>query len=424
MTEDYARRVIDDELDDLLTGLPAVAIDGPKAVGKTTTAVQRAATVLRLEDEVTRRLLAADPDRLSRGPGLVLLDEWQRWPESWDRVRRLVDDGVPAGRFLLTGSAVPAGVPTHSGAGRIVRLRMRPLSLAERGLVTPTVRLSDLLGGHGPAVGGESPVSLPDYAEEIAATGLPGIRTLPRGLRAAQLDGYVASIVERDFPDQGQPVRRPGALRAWLAAYGAASGTTASYQSILGAATPGEADKPARTTVQGYRDVLEQLWLLDPVPGWVPAFTPLTRLAAAPKHHLADPGLAAHLLGLDPASLLAGRRPRAARGEGLVLGQLFESLVTQSVRVYAQQHRSTVSHLRTRNGDHEVDLVLERPDGGVLAIEVKLALTVDDSDVRHLLWLRDRLGDDLVDAVVVTSGPHAYRRPDGVAVVPAALLGP
>jgi predicted AAA+ superfamily ATPase len=103
---------------------------------------------------------------------------------------------------------------------------------------------------------------------------------------------------------------------------------------------------------------------------------------------------------------------------------LFESLVTLSLRVYAQPARATVSHVRTRNGDREVDLVVERPDGGVVAVEVKLAQTVDDADVRHLVWLRDRLQDDLVDAVVVTSGPHAYRRTDGVAVVPAALLGP
>lgn len=418
------RRIIDDQLDVLLDGAAAVALDGPKAVGKTTTAQQRAGTVHRLEDDVTRRLLVADPDRLRRDPGPLLLDEWQRWPESWDRVRRLVDEGAPPGRFLLTGSAVPAGAVTHSGAGRIVRLRMRPLSLAERSLVTPTVSLGSLLRGENPEVGGDCPLILPDYAEEIARTGLPGIRGLSAPLRGAQLDGYVTSIVERDFPEQGQSVRRPGTLLSWLKAYGAATATTASWQSILDAATPGDADKPARTTVSVYREVLDQLWMLDPVPGWVPAFTPLSRLSVAPKHHLADPGLAAHLLGLDPAGLLAGRVPRAARGAGVLLGQLFESLVVLSVRVYSQFDRAVVSHLRTRNGDHEVDLIVERPDGGVLGIEVKLGSAVDDSDVRHLVWLRERLGDDLVDAVVVTTGEHAYRRPDGVAVVPAALLGP
>jgi hypothetical protein len=419
----YVRRVVDDELDELMIGLAAVALDGPKAVGKTTTALQRARTVLRLENEVTRRLLAADPERLSQEAGPILLDEWQRWPESWDRVRRLVDEGSAPGRFLLTGSAVPAGVPTHSGAGRIVRLRMRPLSLAERDLVTPTVSLAALLAGDAP-VGGESPLTLPDYADEIARTGFPAIRALGPASRSAQLDGYVTSIVERDFPAQGLPVRRPRAVRAWLAAYGAATATTASWQSILEAATPGEADKPARSTVHAYRGVLDQLWLVDPLPGWTPGFAPLTRLAAASKHHLADPGLAAHLLGLDPGGLLSGRVPRTARGAGFLLGQLFESLVTLSLRVYAQPARATVSHVRTRNGDREVDLVVERPDGGVVAVEVKLAQTVDDADVRHLVWLRDRLQDDLVDAVVVTSGPHAYRRTDGVAVVPAALLGP
>ncbi len=110
--------------------------------------------------------------------------------------------------------------------------------------------------------------------------------------------------------------------------------------------------------------------------------------------------------------------------DGTLLGHLFESLVTSSVRVHAQAAEATVHHLRTRSGGREVDLVVQRRDGRVLAIEVKLTASVRDADVRHLLWLRDRLGADLVDAIVVTTGADAYRRRDGVAVVPAALLGP
>ena len=129
---------------------------------------------------------------------------------------------------------------------------------------------------------------------------------MPDRARRAQLDGYLARVVERDFPEQGHPVRRAATLRAWLAAYAAATSTTAGYSTIVNAATPGEPDKPAKTTVIAYRDVLTLLWLLDPVPGWAPSRRPFTRLQRAPKHHLADPALAARLLGATSDSLLGG----------------------------------------------------------------------------------------------------------------------
>ncbi len=171
--------------------------------------------------------------------------------------------------------------------------------------------------------------------------------------------------------------------------------------------------------------MLTQLWLLEPLSGWMPGHSLLGRLGLSSKHHLADPGLAARLLGADATSLLAGREPATRMpGNGLLLGALFESLVTLSVRVYAQAADAQVHHLRTRNGDHEVDLIVERDDGRVVAMEVKPSPDVGAADVKHLHWLRERLGDRLLDAVVVTTGPHAYRRPDGVVVVPAVLLGP
>lgn len=199
--------------------------------------------------------------------------------------------------------------------------------------------------------------------------------------------------------------------------------TTTSYNALLAAAAPGETDKPAKTTTIAYRDVPTQLWLLDPVPGWTPGLNHLTRLGQAPKHHLADPGLAVSLLGATPASLLDGTPlgPPVPR-DGTLLGALFESLVTLSARVYAQASGASTFHLRTAGGEHEVDLILQRPDGRVVALEVKLSGTVEDRGVRHLHWLAGRLDDTLLDCAVVTSGPYAYRRPDGVAVIPAALL--
>lgn len=420
----YIPRVIDKELDELFEGLPAISVEGPKGVGKTATAIRRAQTVFSLDRPQTRGLLSADPARLDRSPAPVLIDEWQRFPVVWDLVRRSVDNDNSPGRFLLTGSATPTTAPTHSGAGRIVRVRMRPMALAERELEPQTVSLTELLTGSTPAIGGESKLDLPLYTEEILKSGFPAIRNLPPRARRAQLDGYLDQVVERDFPEQGHIVRRPETLRAWLAAYAAATASTATYNSLLDAATAGESAKPAKTTTTLYRDVLSQLWLLDPVPGWIPSRNPFTRLNQTPKHHLADPALAARLVGATQESLLSGENSIPLVRDGTLLGSLFESLVALNLRVYAQGVEAKVFHLRSQSGEHEVDFIVERDDHRVVAFEVKLSNTVDDSDVKHLHWLRNKIGSDLLDAAVITTGRYAYRRTDGIAVIPAALLGP
>jgi predicted AAA+ superfamily ATPase len=420
----YRRRIVDDELDELIAGLPAITLEGPKAVGKTATALQRAATIYRLDDEAERSIAQADTSRLVEGVPPVLIDEWQRLPGSFDRVRRAVDAGAAAGSFLLTGSAYPAEPPTHSGAGRIAQVRLRPMTLAERDLVAPTVSLGELLQGAKAPITGRTDVNLEQYVHEILASGFPGLRGLADRLARAQLDGYIDRIIDRDFEELGRQVRRPGTLRRWMQAYAAATATTTSYEKIRDAATSGQGEKPARATTQPYRDVLERLWILDPVPAWLPTRSRLARLAAPPKHHLADPALAARLLGADAQALLHAQPagPAIAR-EGTLLGALFESLVTLSIRVYAQAAEARTAHLRTWSGDREIDLIVERGQR-IVAIEVKLGQTPEERDVRHLLWLRNEIGEELAEAVVITTGHAAYRRPDGIAVVPLALLGP
>lgn len=421
----YQERVLDRELDELLPGLAALAIEGAKGVGKTATAERRASTVFALDKPGTAEVVAANPAVIDRGPFPVLLDEWQRHPPIWDHVRRRVDAGAAAGSYLLTGSAAPTDAPVHSGAGRIVAVRMRPLAVAERALETSTVSLAALLSGTRPDIAGGTNVGLADYVSEILASGFPGIRPLPDRARRAQLDGYLTRVVERDFPEQGLAVRRPQTLRAWLTAYAAATAGTASYNTLLDAATAGQSEKPAKTTAIAYRDVLSQLYLLDPVPGWVPGRSHFGKAAQAPKHHLADPALAARLLGVGADALLRGESagPPVPR-DGTLLGALYESLATLSVRTYAQAAEAETRHFRTRDGAHEADLVLERADQKVVAVEVKLAATADADAIKHLRWLKAQLGDDLLDAVVITTGTHAYRREDGIAVVPLALLGP
>jgi predicted AAA+ superfamily ATPase len=419
----YRPRVVDAELDDLIPELPAIALEGAKGVGKTATAVERAGSAHYLDDDQQLEVAQADIKRILTTHAPVLIDEWQRLPTVWDAVRRAVDDDPSPARFLLTGSASPMTPSTHSGAGRIVQLRMRPLTLAERGMA-PSVSMNDLLRGTRPEITGSTDITLDDYVTEILAGGFPAFRGLSARALRAQLDGYLARIVDHDFPEMGQQVRRPDTLRRWMEAYAAATSTTASYEAIRDGATSGQGDKPARTTTEPYREVLERLWVLDPVPAWQPSRNYLKRLGAAPKHQLVDPALAARLLGVGADALLSGQDvgPSVPR-DGSLLGALFESLVCLCLRVYAQGAEAHVRHLRTKAGEREVDFVLVRDDARVVAIEVKLSATVEDADVRHLLWLRDQLGEELLDAAVINTGREAYRRRDGIAVIPAALLG-
>lgn len=425
----YRRRVVDDEMDDLLPHLAAVSLDGPRGVGKTTTALQRAGTVFRLDDPETLEIVTADPKRLVRGAEPIVVDEWQLYPPSWDIVRRAVDEGPRPGRFILTGSASPADRPTHSGAGRIVSVRMRPLALSERwagGMSwNPTVSLSELAEGGRPDVGGRTEAGLQDYASEIAGGGFPGLLGLSGRSRRAALRGYVDRIIEADFLEAGRRVRNREALRRWMAAYAAATSTAASYETIRDAASGGHGDKPNRKAAAPYIDVLERLWMIDPVPAWTPTRNRFTKLTGGPKHQLADPALAATLLGAGAGALLEGSPagPPVPR-DGTLLGALFEALAALNLRVYAQACEARVRHLRKRGNQREVDFVVVRPDDRVVAVEVKLSRSIDDGDVRHLRWLHRELGDDLLDALVINTGTTAYRRADGIAVVPAGLLGP
>jgi predicted AAA+ superfamily ATPase len=421
----YRRRILDYELDQLLESLPALSIEGAKGVGKTASASQRAAAIYRLDDPSLLTLAEADPKRLLGGEKPILIDEWQRLPETWDLVRRAVDEGAGAESFLLTGSASPDGAGRHSGAGRIPSIRLRPLTLAER-LDRPTaVSLSELLEGKRPAIDGETSITLDDYVDEILASGFPGLRRLTDRALRLQLDSYTRRIVDRDFAELGHNVRNPAGLRRWMAAYAAATSTTTSFEKIRRATTADDGEQLSKDAAHPYRTILERLWILDPVPAWQPTRRHLSRLSAASKHHLVDPALAARLLGATREALLENQElgPPVPR-DGTLLGALFESLVTLCVRVYAQNAEATVGHLRTFSGDREIDLLVEGQTKRVVAIEVRLKRTIKDKDVRNLHWLQEKIGSELLDAIVVNSGDAAYRRPDGIGVVPAALLGP
>ena len=424
----YLPRVVESLLAEALANVPAIFIEGPKGVGKTATAKRFAKTVFELDNPVAREALAGNLGSLAKLPRPVLVDEWQFLPDVWNKVRRLVDDGAPKGSFILTGSVSKMDQNLHSGAGRILSIRMRPFSLQERFGNASRVSIAALLDQKKPfskKLEGEVKATYEDYVGEIVRSGLPGIRGADAAHARNLLNDYARYAVTHDFAAQGVNVRSPNTLMRWLKSYAAAVATDAGYGAILDASTGGEADKPARNTTASYREALERLWLIDELPAWLDGGDWLSRLKLTPRHHLADPALVCALLGIGKNDLLMGRATSVfERKNKTFAGRLFESLVAQSMKVFAEACEASVSFLRTRNGDHEVDLIIQR-GRRVLAFEVKIAPTVSDDDVKHLLWLREKLGADLVDAAVITTGPYCYRRQtDKIGVIPAAMLGP
>lgn len=421
----YRMRTIDTLLDGFMPYLSAIALDGAKGVGKTATAQRRADWTLSLDSPAARESVLAlpgvleDPSQISEhfpGEGAIFLDEWQHLPQVWNSVRHGVDRGARPGQFLLAGSATPVDrAGTHSGAGRIVSLRMRPMGFHERDREATTVSFKELLHGDGQAsVSGRTSLNAVSYAEEIVRSGFPGIRDFPARIRHLQLESYIEHIVDRDLPEAGFGPRNPHQLVRWLEAYAAATATTTAYSKLLVAATSGDGTRPTKATSLAYREHLTRIWVLDSIRGWSPSNSPLKRLATSPKHFLADPALVTTLLGIDIDNLLA---------PGGMMGQLFEALVALTVQVLAQACDARVFHLRTESGIHEVDLIIERPDRRILAVEVKTAAVATDEHAKHLNWLMQQWPERVIDRVIINTGQRAYRRPDGVAVVPLALVG-
>lgn len=188
---------------------------------------------------------------------------------------------------------------------------MRPMTLSERDVANPGVGLRDLLSGRMGVVKGATDFGLREYVNEIVSSGFPAVRSFTGRALRLQLDGYVRRIIDTDFEEQGHLVRRPETLERWMAAYAAAVATETSFEKLRDAATSGQGEKPSKKTTQPYREILERLWIVDPVSAWRPSKNYLSRLGQPPKHHLADPALASRLLGLDAEALLRGGRGRA-----------------------------------------------------------------------------------------------------------------
>jgi len=423
-------RLIEPYLKGLMREFPAIAIDGLKGVGKTVSTKRLANTVFELDRPKDFDQIANIPDILSSETGPILIDEWQRVPFVWDYVRRAVDDGAKPGRFLLTGSIANSNTNIHSGAARIIRRKMYPLSLAERGIEKPTVSIGEMFSSTKPfsaSITGKTDVSAAQYIFEITASGLPEFRKLSPESRKIAFESYFANMLSHEFNQQGIRLRQPETLLRWLRAYAAAISTDAGYTEILDASTAGEGNKPAAKTTIAYREALENLWLLDELTPWVDGEDFFSGLKRSPKHYLADPAFSAYLLGLDE-NVLSGTKGWPTRAErfdsqyGSILGRLFESLMQLCFNTYASVNNAKLFFVKTHSGDREIDFILQK-DTKVIACEVKFSPTIAASDGKHLKWFAQNVGKECCDAMIVSTGSAAYRREDGIAVVPAALLG-
>lgn len=415
----YRPRIADAELSALLRAAGAVVIEGPRGSGKTETARRAAASEVRLDVDLSARAAGeVDPALLLSGPRPRLIDEWQQVPAVWNQVRREIDDaGGVAGQFILTGSAVPPDdLVRHSGALRISRLRMRPMSLAEAGYSSLEISLAGLLTGTR-ALAVKADLTIQGLAERIAVGGWPGLldRTVDEAL--VVLRGYLDETRRVDLARVDRATRDPENVARVLRSLARNIATQASARAI--AADVGGAEGPIdHHTVLDYMAALTRVFVLEDLPAWNPALRSRTILRSAPTRHFVDPSLAVAAMNATPQRLL---------NDVETLGLLFESLVIRDLRVYGQAMDASVLHYRDNLG-LEADAIVERRDGTWAAFEVKLGQGQLDAAAESLLRLETRIDADRhgrpAALAVITGGGFGYTRPDGVSVVPIGALGP
>jgi predicted AAA+ superfamily ATPase len=414
----YQPRIADTELAALLRTTGAVVIEGPRACGKTATARQIARSEVLLDvDQAARQAVAIDPGLILDGPTPRLLDEWQLEPAVWNHVRRAVDDRGHPGQFILTGSAVPADdITRHTGAGRITRLRMRPMTLLESGTSSGDISLSGLLSKEA-ARSADNGLTVHDIAREIAIGGWPGLRGLPvdRALRAVR--DYLAEVCRVDVSNVDGRRRSSDNARRLVRSLARNVATPVTATTL--ARDTGGSDGPLKDdTVRDYFEALARVMIVEDQPAWAPHLRSRYVLRSSPKRHFVDPSLAVAALRATPERLLADLN---------LLGHLFESLVVRDLRVYAQAADARVLQYRDSSG-LEADAIVEAADGRWAVFEVKLGPgQIDDGAATLAKFVRRvdtrRCGPPAAIGVIVGSG-YGYVRDDGIAVIPIGALGP
>ncbi|WP_206501664.1 ATP-binding protein [Flaviflexus ciconiae] len=396
----------------------AVLIEGPRASGKTSTALQQSASSIRLDRSPELVQLAElSPDELLRGYTPHLVDEWQLAPTLWNAMRQEIDERQKRGQFILSGSAMPYDdVTRHSGAGRFGRLRMRTMSLAESRASSAEVSLSGLASGA--RVQATSPLTYRDLAEQAVRGGWPGLLDAATRQAIVFNRSYVDDLCETEIMGATGIRHNPEHLRRLIESVSRNISAEATLKS-LSADISGNSDHLDRKTVSNYMDGLRQVFGLDELPAWSVSLRSRSRLRTSPKLHLADPALACAALGIGVDRL--ARDPE-------YFGQVFESMVVRDLRALASVEFGRVYHYRDNTG-LEIDAIIEYPEDGKWgACEVKLGSSKIPDVERNLLKLRnervdlDKLGEPSFLAVI-TGTEYAYTLPSGVHVIPLGVLG-
>lgn len=421
----YRPRLIERRLDSLMRAFGCVEITGAKWCGKTWTALSRAASVTKLDRKEEREAAQVDPALALMGDAPHLVDEWQEVPEVWDAARRFIDDGGnERGLLLLTGST---SLPIrdrdrvrHSGAGRIARLTMRPLSLAESGDSTGQVSLKSLLEGN-PLEPIRHESGILEVARWCCRGGWPANLDLEDEMAFETAGQYLQAVLDDNVIDEG---KSPVTAQRLMRALALNESQAVTYKTLARDMSYGEAGHlTSEETIASYLDFFDRLHLTENLNGWEPPLRAKSRVRVKPKRYFVDPSLAAALLSATPGRLLKDTQ---------TLGMLFENLILRDLRVYLSTYPgfgNDVSYYRDDKG-LEVDAVVEY-GGRWAGIEIKLSDAKADEGAKSLLALRRKIverpgarnSEPLFLAVVVGKGSLAYTRADGVMVVPAAMLG-
>ncbi len=419
-TIDYLPRVVDDEVVEALASSPAVLIQGPRGCGKTWTGRRIAASAVVLDGSEALRVAAeVDPASILDGPEPRLLDEWQLVRGIWNPMRHACDRRGGFGHFLLTGSQNPPDdITEHSGAGRVARVRMRPMSLWESGDSTGEVSLTSLLAS-GRCRATDSKRTISDIAALICRGGWPRMIGMAPHVAQARLRDYLDDIARVDITRVSGVRRNPLLVRRLLESLARNEATAATNATLIADLADGGNDPPARSTTRAYLDELARLYVIEPLTAWSTHLRSSARLRRNPKRYFVDPALAVAALDGSTAAVASDLE---------AMGLLFESLAVRDLRIYAQSLGARLHYYGDDSG-LEADAIIDGIDGRWAAVEVKLgggaAITEAMTSLRTVRNRVDtaRRGTP-TRLIVVTAFGHGYQTDDGVAVVPLTALKP
>ena len=404
----YLERLVDPWLTEVLAAAPAVMITGARASGKTTTAMRHAASVVRLDKAPEALPFEADPDAALRSrPEPLLLDEWQACPGVLGAVKRAVDTERRSGRYILTGSVRSDSDPAlWPGTGRLIRMNMHPLTVREQLSKPRRYFVSGLINNESIDLPDRLP-DLRDYAEISLRGGFPEPAVELSGtVRDDWLRSYIEQMLAHDLPGA-----RSGETQVKIAELFAAYALNSS--GIVNDNTLYEAAGLDRRTARSHIGLLADIGVIAEIPAW--SSNRLKRLARSPKRYVADTGLWGAAVRTDLATVM---------NDGDLLGRLIETFVANQLRAEAavDPTRPQLYHLRERDGRHEIDLIADLGIRGVVGIEIKAHSAPSRQHARHLIWLRDRLGDRFVAGAVLHTGPARFTLDDRIEAIPICAL--